>query len=66
MAGKRTLNRLELTPFNDDEASRYKKVAACPEAMDDLLVDLFLEAYDRAPQEIILDVDATDDPLHGH
>jgi hypothetical protein len=66
LAGKSTLNRLELTPFDADEASRYKKVVACPEAMDDLVVDLFLEAYDTAPEEIILDVDATDDPLHGH
>ena len=66
LAGKSTLNRLELTPLDADEASRYKKVVACPEAMDDLLVDLFLEAYDTAPEEIIVDVDATDDPLHGH
>ena len=66
LAGKSTLNRLELTPFDADAASRYKKVVACPEAMDDLVVDLFLEAYDTAAEEIILDVDATDDPLHGH
>jgi hypothetical protein len=66
LAGKSTLNRLELTPFDADEASRYKKIVARPEAMDDLLVDLFLEAYDSAPEEIIVDVDATDDPLHGH
>ena len=66
LAGKSTLNRLELTPFDADEASRYKKVVACPESMDDLVVDLFLEAYDTAPEEVILDVDATDDPLHGH
>jgi len=66
LAGKSTLNRLELTPFEADAASRYKKVVARPEAMDDLLVDLFLEAYDTAPEELILDVDATDDPLHGH
>ena len=66
LAGKSTLNRLELTPLDADAASRYKKIVACPEAMDDLLVDLFLEAHDRAPEEIILDVDATDDPLHGH
>jgi hypothetical protein len=65
LAGKSTLNRLELTPFDADEASRYKKIVARPEAMDALLVDLFLEAYDRAPEEIIVDVDATDDPLHG-
>lgn len=66
LAGKSTLNRLELTPPEADAASRYKKIVACPEAMDALLVDLFLEAHDTAPHEIILDVDATDDPLHGH
>ena len=66
LAGKSTLNRLELTPKNADAASRYKKVVACPESMDALLVDVFLESYDSAPEEITLDVDATDDPLHGH
>jgi hypothetical protein len=66
LAGKSTLNRLELTPLDADAASRYKKIVAHPEAMDELLVDLFLEAYETAPGEIILDVDATDDPLHGH
>jgi hypothetical protein len=66
LAGKSTLNRLELTPLDAGARSRYKKIVACAEAMDDLLVDLFLEAYDTAPAEIILDVDATDDPLHGH
>jgi hypothetical protein len=65
LAGKSTLNRLELTPLDADKAHRYKKIVARPEAMDDLLVDLFLEAHERAPEEIILDVDATDDPLHG-
>ncbi len=66
IAGKSTLNRLELTPLDADAASRYKKVVADSRAMDDLLVDLFVEAYDSTPEEIILDVDATDDPLHGH
>ena len=66
LAGKSTLNRLELTPLDASAASRYKKIVADPEAMDDLLVDLFLEAYDNPPEEIILDVDATDDPLHGN
>jgi len=65
-AGKSTLNRLELTPRDADAASRYKKIVADPEGMDDLLVDLFLEAHDTAPAEIILDVDATDNPLHGN
>ena len=66
LAGKSTLNRLELTPFGADQSSRYKKIVARPEAMDDLFIDLFLEAHDSAPEQIILDVDATDDPLHGH
>jgi len=66
LAGKSTLNRLELTPLDADAASRYKKIVADPEGMDALLVDLFLEAYDNPPEEIILDVDATDDPLHGN
>ena len=66
LAGKSTLNRLELTPLDATAASRYKKVVAQPAAMDELLVELFLEAYDTAPEQIVLDVDATDDPLHGH
>ena len=66
LAGKSTLNRLELTPLDAGAASRYKKIVADPKAMDDLLVDLFLEAYDSPPEEIIVDVDATDDPLHGN
>jgi hypothetical protein len=66
LAGKSTLNRLELTPLDATAASRYKKIVADPGGMDDLLVDLLLEVYETAPAEIILDVDATDDPLHGH
>ena len=48
------------------QADRYKKIVADPEAIDALMVDLFLEAHEAAPQEIVLDLDATDDPLHGH
>ncbi len=66
IAGKSTLNRLELTPLDADAGSRYKKIVADPEAMDDLLVDLFLEAYGNPPEEIILDIDATDDLIHGN
>jgi hypothetical protein len=65
LAGKSTLNRLELTPEDADAGSRYKKIVADAAAMDALLVEVFLEAYDTPPEEIILDVDATDDPLHG-
>ena len=66
LAGKSTLNRLELTPLDADSSSRYKKIVADPAAMDALLVDLFLEAHDKPPEQIIVDIDATDDPLHGH
>lgn len=66
LAGKSTLNRLELTPEDANAESRYKKIVARPEAMDDLLVNCFLESYATAPYWIVLDVDATDDPLHGH
>ena len=62
VAGKSTLNRLELSCL---EPTRYHKVSHNPIAIKRLMVDLFLEAHDRAPSEIILDLDATDDPVHG-
>ena len=65
LAGKSTLNRLELTAATVEENERCKKIAADPEALDDLRVDLFLESPAVAPREIIVDVDATDDPVHG-
>lgn len=66
LAGKSTLNRLELTPAEPDAAElRYKKIIMKPEAIDQLLVDVFLRSYAEPPAEIVLDVDATDDPLHG-
>jgi hypothetical protein len=65
LAGKSTLNRLELTPWNADASARYKKVVARPAAMDALLVELFVESHAAPPQRIWLDLDATDDPLHG-
>ena len=45
--------------------SRYKKVHYAPAVLDALLVDVFLEAHAKPPARIVLDVDATDDPLHG-
>src|SRR6516162_9556072 len=66
LAGKSTLNRLELTPPDATAASRYPKIVARPEAIARLFVDLFLQAHPQPPTRIILDVDATDDPLHGH
>ena len=65
LAGKSTLNRLELTPEKASAEDRYKKILLHHEAVDQLLVDLFLEAHGEAPEQIILDVDATDDPLYG-
>jgi hypothetical protein len=65
LAGKSTLNRLELTPLGSPAAERYNKISYCAEALDELLVDLFLEAHNKAPREIVLDLDATDTPLHG-
>jgi hypothetical protein len=66
LAGKSTLNRLELRPVAPTpKEHRYKKILMDPESVDQLLVDLFLEAHDTPPAEIILDLDATDDPVHG-
>ncbi len=65
LAGKSTLNRLELTPAKAGPEARYKKIAVRPELIDDLLLQLFIESHERAPGQIVLDVDATDDPLHG-
>jgi hypothetical protein len=62
VAGKSTLNRLELSKL---ESTRYHKISHNPVAIRKLFVDLFLEAHERPPRQIILDLDATDDPLHG-
>lgn len=63
VAGKSTLNRLELSR---GQPTRYHKIAYDAAAIEALPVTLFLEAHVRAPRQIILDLDATDDPLHGH
>lgn len=62
LAGKSTLNRLELGAGTKD---RYKKVTFWKEAVDELLVKVFLESHQKAPGQIVLDVDTTDLPLHG-
>jgi hypothetical protein len=66
LAGKSTLNRLELTGKTVRRKERYKKIVLHHGAVDHLLVEIFLEAHREAPKEIILDLDATDDPLHGN
>jgi len=62
VAGKSTLNRLELSR---PAPTRYHKISHDAGAIEALLVDVFLEAHAAAPEEIVLDLDATDDPLHG-
>jgi hypothetical protein len=66
LAGKSTLNRLELTPAGPFSTDPYKKIGRDEAAIDALLVDHFLESHQKPPLEIILDADATDDPIHGH
>ena len=62
---KSTLNRLELVGSKGAEADRYKKVTYDEGALDALLVEVFVESQSTPPARIVLDVDATDDPLHG-
>jgi hypothetical protein len=64
IAGKSTLNRLELTPEGAcRENSRYKKIVAQGEQIDDVMVDVCMESEVEMPAEVVLNVDATDDPL---
>jgi len=66
LAGKSTLNRLELTPVKANAKSRYKKIVARERKMERWFVEAFLRLNPTPPEEIILDLDATDDPIHGH
>jgi hypothetical protein len=66
LAGKSTLNRLELTPVGADRRSRYKKVTCRTHEVERLFVTLFLQSHATPPEHIVLDLDATDDPVHGH
>src|SRR3954462_6747330 len=65
LAGKSTLNRWELTRADASEQERYAKIVMDPAAIDQLLVEVFLEAHAPPPAEMVLDLDATDDPLYG-
>ena len=62
LAGKSTLNRLEL---GEGKPNRYKKITFWRDAIDDLLVDIFLESHASAPEQIVLDIDTTDFAIHG-
>ncbi len=64
LAGKSTINRLEHAPSGGGD--RYHKIGHDAKALEDLFVDVFLDVHARAPREIVIDLDATDDPLHGH
>ena len=66
LAGKSTLNRLELTPVRANANSRYKKIVAHLDAMQAFFVKAFVQQYVVPPTRIVLDVDATDFALHGH
>ena len=63
LAGKSTLNRLKHAP--EGAPGRYHKIAHDRDAIEALFVDLFLKAHSRPPKRIVLDLDATDDPIHG-
>jgi hypothetical protein len=65
IAGKSTVNRLELTPEDANEKSRYKKIVAHGEQIDELMVEFYIQAQPTAPDEVVLDIDATDDVVYG-
>ena len=65
LAGKSTLNRLELTLPDAGPNTRYKKIVVNGTAVDHLLVEVFIQAQKRVPRQIVVDLDATDDPVHG-
>ncbi len=65
LAGKSTLNRLELQPRHLLDTDRYKKIVVNERKINEFFVEVFLRSFDTPPEEIILDLDATDDPLHG-
>ena len=66
LAGKSTLNRLELTPVRANAKSRYKKITLNRRAVQRLFTNIFLQSHKRPPKRIVLDLDATDDAIHGH
>jgi hypothetical protein len=67
LAGKSTLNRLEYCPDTilQQPESRYHRIEVNPEEIKKAFVDIFLESYQTPPQQIILDMDVTDDQVHG-
>jgi hypothetical protein len=66
LAGKSTLSRLELSTAEEAAAHRYKKTVLDSGAVDRLLVDVFVESFEAAPESIVIDLDSTDFAIHGH
>jgi hypothetical protein len=66
LAGKSTLNRLELTPAGAGEDSRYKKIVMHTDRMDAMFVDVLIESHATPPARLVIDLDSTFAPLHGH
>ena len=68
LAGKSTINRLEYCPETiiNQKQSRYHKIEADPKAIEKAFVEIFLASYKKPPREIILDMDVTDDQVHGN
>jgi hypothetical protein len=66
LAGKSTLSRLELSTAEEAAAHRYKKTVLDSGAVDRLLVDVFVESFETAPETIVIDLDSTDFAIHGH
>lgn len=65
LSGRNTLNRLELAPKDASRKNRYKKVVYKNTEIEQLFVDTFMESYTKAPRRIVLDLDVTDDIIHG-
>jgi len=66
LAGKSTLNRLELTPAEANASARYKKIVADPDGIEDYFIQEYVRSLPKNTKSVTLDLDATDDPLHGH
>lgn len=66
LAGKSTLNRIELTAVGASPESRYKKTVAHMNQIENYLVDMYLLQNATPPERIVLDLDATDDRIHGN
>lgn len=67
LAGKSTIHRIEYATIDEGVATRYKKILYNEEAIDDFFINKFIQQYGKkVPKQLILDIDATDDPVHGH